>query len=375
MKKVLWLTLTLCLIMVMAAAYASEPCTNGHIFDETGHCTVCGDQCSHVFDDDGVCIICKWECDHSDQSSHTKVPKEGTTPSFIDNGDNNTHAMIGVFCDYDYCEICHKKLDYDEYECTEDNPGHEKHTYWEQEEGNEPAVCTKCKHVNTCEHENIEEDEYYDWDDNYDTLQRTDTGSNVSHIITGSATTDQYCEDCGMRVNVQHKENYSVADYHIYVNDVCTECGHVNTCEHSTTERLVTVDYDYPAVYQEIEGNDLIHTVVYQGREHTHCYDCETNYDFSYTTFDILEEDTHCYNAEGICDDCGHKCSHNFNTNGYCIYCQLACQHQFNAQGECTICGKQCDHWLTDTRMEWAPGTRYVSVDWLETIFGGTYGL
>lgn len=291
-----------------------------HDFDNYGWCEDCGYQCPHeTFDANHKCTVCGFVCGHCYGTTYRYEWGEGTQ---IVSADDYYHHITGTRTEIQSCDRCGEILSSQ----TETIDGHYTHSYHDQAVGETAAVCEECGHVNGCEHT----DTYatYSFDGHYDELTYSDTDSNATHTVTGTATLYNYCSNCGMRVNVRTQEGYQVTEGHGYnENGKCSQCGHINTCTHENARD----DYGFynreGATYTEIQGDNEYHTITAMGYGGIYCPDCCMWLGEGYqSNIEVSLPDGHQY-QNGVCDNCGHICMHEFDGSGCCRFCDISCTH------------------------------------------------
>ncbi len=246
----------------------------------------------HRYNEDGVCT----RCGYVNACQHTNLRTGGyqfNTPTYTA-VDDQYHTVTGDGYTYDYCRDCGaqlNKVDVPNMEKTE------QHYY-------QNGVCSQCGHVNACQHVNTWENWW--WDD-WNSVTYTPK-DNLTHTLSGRGYTYDYCRDCGQELNRKNVENLVKEEEHDYVDGVCSQCGHVNTCQHTRTyENTSFVNWN-DVTYKE--KDNLYHTVSGRGYTYTYCNDCGQELSRG-PEGNVTAEWGHEY-VNGVCSRCGHKntCKH-----------------------------------------------------------------
>ncbi|MBR1822301.1 MAG: hypothetical protein IJ769_11875 [Clostridia bacterium] len=117
-------------------------------------------------------------------------------------------------------------------------------------------------------------------------------------------------------------------------------------CDHVWEEDGDWYDHQNPR-YEQIEGNDSNHTIIYENLVHYvqyYCSKCESyKQESEQTTQTESWGEPHAYNGGDTCSKCGYalkECEHEWDSNGYCMKCGIVCGHDWsNKDGVCAICG------------------------------------
>lgn len=104
---------------------------------------------------------------------------------------------------------------------------------------------------------------------------------------------------------------------HYFMNGVCEDCGYESGCTHPTTEKWYVYSGE-PIASKSLSDTEHEITTDYCW-VYTRCSVCEENLSWSnpeaYPVVEILGEEytftePHRYDADGVCENCGHACSH-----------------------------------------------------------------
>ena len=159
-----------------------------------------------------------------------------------------------------------------------------------------------------CKHENTYLDEDVDWDNpKYEEVE----GDNRYHKLIYPRYEVEVCDDCEEEISRKAIDPLVEEDNHNYVDGVCVDCGHKNTCTHDEMDTYTDWE-DEDVKYTPKDNKD--HHVTGTGEEVTVCMLC--GYEESRKPVQIDEDEEHEYErneqGEQVCVYCGHKntCTH-----------------------------------------------------------------
>ena len=160
-----------------------------------------------------------------------------------------------------------------------------------------------------CTHEGTTEEWTYISDPEYE-----DQGES-GHMLTGPLVREVYCYNCGeyVETEVVEEETSELRNHEYDPDGICYECGHENTCTHSSTYSYWDVDHS-EAVFTDV-GDDSYHEAKGTVYEYTYCDQCYQLISCEETGEDTLYE-SHEYDSDGVCYYCGHvnACAHKNTT-------------------------------------------------------------
>ena len=161
-----------------------------------------------------------------------------------------------------------------------------------------------------CAHENT----YTSYD--YEYVYEEKAGDNYYHDYVEYRVEYTVCQDCGEKLpgTENRTEQWRSGYYtHNYVNGVCKDCNHVNTCTHEDTYDSYQTEYDENgnALMTYTAVDDKYHNAVGLVTTYTRCSDCGER-------FNVVEhvqrssQEWHSYDESGKCYQCGHQnaCTH-----------------------------------------------------------------
>ena len=248
----------------------------------------------HDFNNKGICEKCQYACPHEEVRTETESYDEYT---YKDTGDNKTHIRVAKARQYAYCEACGCRVG-EPVEVILENV--KNHDYYN-------GVCDDCGHVNTCAHPNkvVRREEV--WDSRKD--EKTDDPE--FHNTTYTYNCQYYCPDCDMWLEqAPGQETETVAMLHHFDRKgVCYDCGYVKNCTHPNA--YDRIEGGYGKTTYEDTGSNAIHLCVSDGTTRKFCPDC-LKWLGSEQPVSVKNEESHDYNAQGVCVLCGHKnvCEH-----------------------------------------------------------------
>lgn len=251
---------------------------------------------SHSFKD-GKCTRegCGYVCPHE----HVRLDSDDDEDeySYKDTGDNKTHIEIyKQIKQRAYCEDCGCSLGEPAVVTAE-------HTY---RHDYEDGVCWQCGHVNTCTHPNkvVRRDDYSD-----DTKYEKIDDAEFHNAILTYAYYD-YCPDCDTWLSLVKKETETEQRPHSFDNKgVCYQCGYVKNCTHPNAfDREGS--WSDKSTYEDT-GSNATHLRVVDGWSEKYCPDC-CRWLGNKQPVSVKYEESHDYNANGVCVLCGHNnaCEH-----------------------------------------------------------------
>ena len=249
--------------------------TYNHNYDANGYCRQCGHQNT---------------CTHPQKGVYTNI----WDAVYTDDGNGVTHTATGTMHRVVECNICYMTFS---DQTLKQRTSTETHYFVD-------GVCQGCGAKNTCPHKNTMETTWRNWDEPME-FKAID---NAYHSLTYKGYKAVYCSDCNETISKSDTaEIITDNDYlHNYVEGVCQDCGHVNTCTHAKTEqwRYITgVEY-----YSDITATShTAHGTLYSYRR---CVDCNTVLESRMTENSSLEQ-SHSYQRE-VCVNCGYinTCTH-----------------------------------------------------------------
>lgn len=248
----------------------------------------------HGFNDKGICEKCQYACPHEEVRIETESYDEYT---YKDTGDNKTHIRVAKARQYAYCEACGCRVG-EPVEVILENV--KNHDYYN-------GVCDDCGHVNTCAHPNKVVRREEAWDSRKD--EKTDDPE--FHNTTYTYNCQYYCPDCDMWLEqAPGQETETVAKLHHFDRKgVCYDCGYVKNCTHPNA--YDRIEGWYGKTTYEDTGSNAIHLCVSDGTTRKFCPDC-LKWLGSEQPVSVKNEESHDYNAQGVCVLCGHKnvCEH-----------------------------------------------------------------
>lgn len=249
----------------------------------------------------GMCVVCAL-CSHpQDMRREEIVYCESAALTY----NAYVHQQIRT-CRYEEtCGLCDAVM----REWSETQP-----SYYGTHDWDENGVCYACDMVNPCVHPNAYrvteqggEMRYEDQDDTY-------------HVCYVTPSTQMYCPDCLHTWDWKMDgQEYTQIRRHAYgwEEDVCFECGHVNTCAHENTDVRTTTEGYYGCEYL----NEFEHVYYGDLYQYDFCVDCgkgglnkrlvEEN--------TIVSTESHCFDEAGKCE-CGYEkdvCAHGNIVQGY----------------------------------------------------------
>ncbi len=254
----------------------------------------------HSFEN-GVCTECGYvnTCVHESTYVYTGAAK-GLNITYTEIEGNNRYHMETAerAAEYTYCSDCGEELAYTELEQAYSKQGE----HWYGENGTD--ACWDCHHVNTCAHANTTESWWW-----RDVDQLTFTAvDNETHTVSGAYNTEIQCLDCGTWLGVTlQPEPRTETREHNFVDGVCTECGHKNTCTHENVYYYFEPSGDVRFVPDD---NGLTHSKVTDGWIVTCCEKCYAEVARTSVSNAIVNNEH--YYAEGKCIECGYQntCKH-----------------------------------------------------------------
>ena len=130
-------------------------------------------------------------------------------------------------------------------------------------------------------------------------------GNDESHKVTGDAFWVETCVDCGQEL---WRERITTMLHNYNSNHVCTDCGHVNACDH-TAGTAEEIRYNGTLTYEPIQGNNTYHKAKGDIYEVEYCLNC---CEALVTVYKGEFKDEHMYGDDHICTECGYKntCEH-----------------------------------------------------------------
>lgn len=164
-----------------------------------------------------------------------------------------------------------------------------------------------------CDHEGY--GTYTDWDDEVTYTEKP--GDNRYHIYKDVEYRITRCSNCDAELSREVDYSYSSSYYnHNYVNGVCADCGHVNTCEHE--DKYPSSSWNNDVKYEPLDLK--YHNATGTKTTYDYCPDCGQRLDVV-ENVPFTEKQRHDYDSEtGKCYDCGfvNTCTHpNAEEDGY----------------------------------------------------------
>lgn len=271
-------------------------------------CADCGYQCPHEEWENGACKSCGMSCPHN----NTGWQESWSADTVFTSVDNSVHHVSGTWIENQVCLECGEIINTN----NRDEDGFRPHSYNGTLIGETAAVCADCGHENSCEH--TENHENFSWHEG--TVFTPDPSDTTKHTAQGSATVYTVCDECGMYLSIREETDLTHAEEHSFTDGECVQCGY--QCLHDGEHVFGLYDWD-EAVYAEIEGDNVYHTVTGEGEET--CRQCWITMNDSGNRI-VSFAGYHHYNGN-VCEDCGHICTHNYDENGYCEACGNYCPH------------------------------------------------
>ena len=168
--------------------------------------------------------------------------------------------------------------------------------------------------------------------------------NNLEHSVTGECLRAVICYDCFAELSrSENASTETVTESHKYVNGICEQCGHKNTCNHENSAEVMEWAEENNLVYEPL--NNTFHEVTGESSAYTVCYDCGEVLSPVENLGTITLSEPHYY-LDGICQQCGYKntCSHentvetwywaNWNSFTY----EPFNEKTHNITGECYTC-------------------------------------
>ena len=140
--------------------------------------------------------------------------------------------------------------------------------------------------------------------------QDIDFGNNVYHDTPCELVGATVCNACGMIVGSNVIDyNHIERSHHVYVNGVCDQCGHVNTCSHPA-EYLSTEQF-FDEIYFSNYVDEGTHNETGLLFERIYCHACTATLKDEAIADNYTLSAPHNY-VDGVCDECGYvnTCSH-----------------------------------------------------------------
>ncbi len=209
----------------------------------------------HDYDANGVCDQCGHEnaCAHANTYSDWSFDDWDTV--IYTSVDDKYHTATGDGETYDYCEDCGEWVNVVKV------PNMTQTMYHDYDAN---GVCEQCGHENACTHENVigiimnisfsDEDKW--------TYTSVD---NRNHVVHGPGEIFDYCQDCGLRMNVVAVADVNFEDPHTFdENGICSECGASKMitiypiCEVFNDEDKL-VFFNNGVLYYVKEGGETLH--------------------------------------------------------------------------------------------------------------------
>lgn len=224
---------------------------------ETEEHVQCTERWSHTYDDTGD-TVCT-ECGHQNTCPHENTYNEWSFDNWdtvvYTSVDDQYHTATGDGETYDYCEDCGERIN---VVIVSNMTQKMAHDY------DDNGACQECGHENACTHENVigiimnisfsDEDKW--------TYTSVD---NRNHVVHGPGEIFDYCQDCGLRMNVVAVADVNFEDPHTFdENGICSECGASKMmtiypiCEVFNDEDKL-VFFNNGVLYYVKEGGETLH--------------------------------------------------------------------------------------------------------------------
>lgn len=177
------------------------------------------------------------------------------------------------------------------------------------------------EHTHTYANGNTEREVDYD----NPSYQQSD---DYDHLVVYDVYVYPVCDECGQRGSTAQMDTESEYESHTWKDGKCTKCGLTCAheydesgacwrcgapCPHSEGTQVYIEEMSKEGTAKEIPGDDEHHTATAQIKRVTRCNTC-----YKVLKEELMEEVTgeeiwHNYD-NGVCVDCGHKCSHSAST-------------------------------------------------------------
>ncbi|MBR2581460.1 MAG: Ig domain-containing protein, partial [Cutibacterium sp.] len=247
----------------------------------------------HRFED-GVCIECGYRntCTHP----HTEIGHGIEDIQDAECVDGRTHRLTGCEFSEVFCTVCGEVI---ERNVEPRKEIIEEHWY-------ENGVCGLCGYVNTCAH-NGEKETWWYYEDRTDVKKVDD----IKHSFTAVRVDVTECALCNEEISrVESAPKTYTENHYFEITGECEVCGAKNPCKHPEGARSNSVEFQGSMTYTSIDNKQ--HKVKGKGYETVYCEDCGQLLSVSKELKDCQTTWSHWYNADGVCNECGHKntCKH-----------------------------------------------------------------
>ena len=250
---------------------------------------------SHTYNEEGVCEACGYNnaCIHN--NTYTSFNFDYQADLVYEAIDKRNHSVTGSGYYNTQCMDCGMMV---KQERVDSYTMQMPHFY---DDGD--TICKNCGYENTCTHSRT--GSWFNFMD-FDNIKYTSI-DNKYHNATGSGYKYTFCKDCNNRISQEYVESYTEKLWHRYIDGICEDCGHKNTCRHSNTES--SFEFDNNAEYKGIDNK--YHQVTGNGNTITECDDCGELINIV-PFYNHTERQGHDYDYDGVCVYCNHEntCNH-----------------------------------------------------------------